>query len=52
MNVDGWAFHFKPLDVLRWINDVTWTSEWPKYRVQDEHGVDQPRPARPPSRKI
>ena len=23
-----------------------------QYRVQDEHGVDQPRPARPPSRKI
>jgi hypothetical protein len=49
---DGWAFHFRPLDFLRWINNVTWASEWPKYAVTDENGAEVPRPARPRPRRV
>jgi hypothetical protein len=23
---------------MRWINDITWKSEWPKYQLQDTAG--------------
>jgi hypothetical protein len=41
----GNVFHYSPLDFMEWINDVTWTSEWPKYRLAG------PRPA-PRGRRI
>jgi hypothetical protein len=30
---DGRVYHYSPINFIQWINDVTWTSEWPKYRV-------------------
>ncbi len=30
---DGIIFHYKPSDFLQWINDKTWSSEWPKHKV-------------------
>jgi hypothetical protein len=30
---DGQVYHYEPIDFMQWINDLTWTSEWPKYRV-------------------
>jgi len=52
MNLAGWAYHFQPFDIIRWINDLTWKSEWLKYRVTDDQGNDVPCPPRPPSRRI
>jgi hypothetical protein len=48
----GGAWHLRPLDFMRWINGVTWASEWPKYQVTDANGVDVPRPPRPRSRRV
>jgi len=52
MDVGGWAFHFQPSDILRWINDLTWRSEWLKYRVTDDQGNDMSCPVRPRSRRV
>jgi hypothetical protein len=52
LNPEGWAFHFRPLDFMRWINGVTWASEWPKYQIKDEHGADVAKPQRPRSRRV
>jgi hypothetical protein len=52
---EGWAFHFRPLDFMRWINGVTWTSEWPKYQVKDAQGElvpMSPNHMRPRSRRV
>lgn len=48
----GNVLHYQPIDFARWINDVTWKSEWPKYRAVDAAGVAVPRPARPRTRRI
>jgi hypothetical protein len=48
LDLEGWAFHFRPLDFMRWINGVTWASEWPKY----EMGADVAQPQRPRSRRV
>jgi len=48
----GWAWHLRPLDFMRWINGVTWASEWPKYQVTDANGAEVPRPPRPRSRRV
>ena len=42
---DGNVFHYSPLDFMEWINNVTWTSEWTKYRIAG------PRPS-PRSRRV
>ena len=55
LNDEGWAFHLRPLDFMRWINGVTWASEWPKYQVTDEHGAPvpmSPNHMRPRSRRV
>jgi hypothetical protein len=52
LNPRGWAYHVRPLDFMRWINGVTWASEWPKYRVTDQNGAEVPRPPRPRSRLV
>lgn len=52
LNIDGWAFHVRPLEFMRWINDVTWASEWPKYRITDQNGAEVARPPRPRSRRV
>jgi N-acetylmuramoyl-L-alanine amidase len=39
---DGYAFHFRPLQFMRWLNEATWASEWPKYKVTDAAGVPVP----------
>jgi hypothetical protein len=50
--VDGNVFHYQPFDILRWINDITWMSEWPKYQVHDADGNAVPAPATPRSRRV
>lgn len=50
LNAAGFAFHFEPLKFMRWLNETTWASEWPKYQVTDAAGAavpqlpDHPRP--------
>ena len=54
--LSGAMFHFDPLDFMRWINEVTWRHEWPKYRgdrCRGERGAGrgrrrQPAPATEP----
>jgi hypothetical protein len=29
----GQVFHYDPLTFMQWLNEVTWASEWPKYRI-------------------
>ena len=48
---DGNVFHYQPFDFLRWINSVTWQSEWPKYQVHDAGGNAQAAPPQPRSRR-
>jgi N-acetylmuramoyl-L-alanine amidase len=48
----GPVFHYQPIDFARWINDVTWKSEWPKYKVVDAANVPVGRPARPQTRRV
>jgi hypothetical protein len=49
----GVVFHYQPLDFAKWINDVTWTHEWPKYQVVDAAGnAVTPPPVRPRSRRV
>jgi hypothetical protein len=45
---DGLVNHFRPLDFLAWINDVTWKHEWSKYG----NAAPAPVPPRPPSRRV
>jgi hypothetical protein len=49
----GSVVHYRPLDFARWINQVTWEHEWPKYKVNDASGnpVTQ-TPPRPRSRRV
>ena len=50
LNAAGFAFHYEPLKFMRWLNESTWASEWPKYKVTDAAGAavpqlpDHPRP--------
>ncbi|SLM47441.1 protein of unknown function [Nitrospira japonica] len=50
LNAAGFAFHYEPLKFMRWLNETTWASEWPKYKVTDAAGAavpqlpDHPRP--------
>jgi hypothetical protein len=48
----GWVIHARPVDVMRWINELTWKHEWLKYRVTDATGNAVPCPPRPPSRRV
>lgn len=50
--LDGITFHYRPVDFAKWLNGVTWASEWPKYEVTDAAGTSVPRPARPRSRRV
>jgi N-acetylmuramoyl-L-alanine amidase len=52
LSTDGWAFHYRPLDFMRWLNYITWASEWPKYKVTDADGNAVPQPPRPRSRNV
>ena len=49
--LSGRVYHYPPLDFLRWINDVTWTSEWPKYQIKNGATL-APRPAKPRPRRV
>ena len=42
---DGQVFHYQPFDFLRWMNQITWNSEWPKYPDAQPRGSG---PARHP----
>jgi hypothetical protein len=44
--LNGNVVHLRPLDVMTWLNQVTWGSEWPKYNIAGA------RPARPRSRWV
>jgi hypothetical protein len=50
--LDGFVFHYEPLAFAKWLNGVTWASEWPKFEVTDAAGAAVPRPARPRSRRV
>ncbi len=55
LNEHGYAFHYEPLKFMRWLNDTTWASEWPKYQVTDANGVPVPQSPdhlRPRSRSV
>ncbi len=50
---DGIVFHYKPSDFLQWINDKTWSSEWPKYKVvSGTPPTSVARPTAPRSRRF
>jgi hypothetical protein len=42
---NGLVWRYPMLAFLKWINDITWASEWTKYRV-DGNRPDKPRPRR------
>ncbi len=44
--LNGNVVHLRPLDVMTWLNQVTWGSEWPKYNIAGA------RAARPRSRRV
>jgi hypothetical protein len=46
------VYHFHPLEFMKWINQVTWKHEWPKFKVKDSDGNDSQRPPRPRTRRI
>jgi hypothetical protein len=48
---DGRVFHLEVFKFMRWINDITWKSEWPKYQLQDTAGHRLPAPPQPRSRR-
>jgi hypothetical protein len=55
LNLPGYAFHVEPLKFMRWINEITWASEWPKYAVTDAAGAAVPQAPdhlRPRSRNV
>lgn len=45
-------YHFHPFEFMKWINNVTWKHEWPKYKVKDTNGNDVDCPPRPRTRRI
>jgi hypothetical protein len=49
---NGIVLHYRPLEFAAWINDVTWSSEWPKFKITDAAGNALARPARPRSRRV
>jgi hypothetical protein len=48
---DAVVWNYHPLGFMHWLNDITFRSEWPKYRVVDAAGTSVPAPARPPPRR-
>jgi hypothetical protein len=48
---DGMVWQYSMTDFLRWVNGVTWASEWPKYGATIA-GNPAPLPARPNSRIV
>jgi hypothetical protein len=55
LNALGYAFHVEPLKFMRWLNEVTWASEWPKFQVTDAGGAPVPQSPdhlRPRSRRV
>jgi hypothetical protein len=50
--VDGRVFHYRPFDLMAWLNGSTWRSEWPKYRWVDAAGNPVAAPAQPRSRRM
>jgi hypothetical protein len=51
LRFDGLVYHYAPLDFMRWLNGVTWASEFPKYRVTDA-GADVSLPVKPRARRL
>jgi hypothetical protein len=43
LNAAGFAFHYEPLKFMRWLNEITWASEWPKFQVTDAGGAAVPQ---------
>jgi hypothetical protein len=43
LNAAGFAFHYEPLKFMRWLNEITWASEWPKFQVTDAAGTAVPQ---------
>lgn len=49
---NGIFWQYAMTDFLRWINGVTWASEWPKYGAVDAANAPVPLPPRPNSRTV
>jgi hypothetical protein len=49
--INGLVYHYAPLDFMRWLNGITWASEWPKYKVTDG-GSPVNIPAKPRARRL
>ena len=49
---DGLVWHYPLLSFLPWINGITWTSEWDKYKVVNNAGARVDRPLTPTRRRI
>ena len=49
---NGIVWQYAMTDFLRWINGVTWASEWPKYGAVDAANAPVPLPPRPNSRTV
>jgi hypothetical protein len=52
MPFDGIVFHYEPLAFAKWLNNATWASEWPKFKVTDADGEAVSLPPRPRSRRV
>jgi hypothetical protein len=50
--LNGIVYHYRPLEFAQWINDVTWASEWSKYRVVSAANPWGARPAAPRNRRF
>jgi hypothetical protein len=50
--MDGRVFHYQAFDFMAWLNDLTWRSEWPKFKQVDSAGSPLPAPAQPRSRRV
>lgn len=50
---DGQVNHFRVLEFMDWINEVTWAHEWRKHDVRDaSNNPVTPQPSRPRSRAV
>ena len=51
--IDGNVFHYQPVAFMQWLNDLTWSSEWPKFHIMaGAPPAVAPRPAAPRSRRV
>ena len=49
---DGIVWHYRLYDFMRWLNQITWRSEWLKYDITDGAGNPLEPPVAPRSRRV